>query len=172
MLQVLRDRQSLYRNKSLLVETFVEQGCFTGCSYRATNWIHAGMTAGRDRQDTRHQAALSPKEIYVYPLHRMWQEFLGGSLKEETFHQGNLLKRNGAMPLWEIPVLFSVLLRWVAIGMLIPGLISQKPAAVGPRSRPLIVFSIRKGLPYRNLWHPILRPRPNVLANEKLREPF
>jgi hypothetical protein len=79
-----RDWQSRYGKEPLLVETFVEQRRFTGTSYRATNWIHVGTTAGRGRQDSQHQAALPPKEMYVYPLHRRWRELLGGSIKEET----------------------------------------------------------------------------------------
>jgi len=79
-----RDWRGRYGKEPLLVETFVEQGRFTGTSYRAANWIHVGTTAGRGRQDSQHQAALPPKEMYVYPLHRRWRKLLGGSTKEET----------------------------------------------------------------------------------------
>lgn len=54
------DWQSRYGKKPLLVETFIEQRRFNGTSYRAANWIHVGTTAGRGRQDGRHQAALPP----------------------------------------------------------------------------------------------------------------
>jgi hypothetical protein len=84
-----RDWQSRYGKEPLLVETFVDQNRFTGTSYRAANWIHVGTTAGRGRQDSQHQAALPPKEMYVYPLHRRWRELLGGSIKEETPHSGD-----------------------------------------------------------------------------------
>jgi Druantia protein DruA/Transposase Tn5 dimerisation domain/Transposase DNA-binding len=84
-----RDWQSRYGKEPLLVETFVEQSRFTGTSYRAANWIDVGTTAGRGRQDSQHQAALPPKEMYVYPLHRRWRELLGGSIKEETPHSGD-----------------------------------------------------------------------------------
>ena len=84
-----RDWQSRYGREPLLVETFVEQSRFTGTSYRAANWIHVGTTAGRGRQDSQHRAALTPKEMYVYPLHRRWRELLGGSIKEETPHSGD-----------------------------------------------------------------------------------
>jgi hypothetical protein len=87
--RVQRDWQSRYGKEPLLVETFVEQSRFTGISYRAANWIHVGTTAGRGRQDSRHQAALPPKEMYVYPLHRRWRELLGGSIKEKPPHFGD-----------------------------------------------------------------------------------
>ncbi len=80
------DWQSRYGIKPLLVETFIEQRRFNGTSYRAANWIHVGTTAGRGRQDGRHQAALPPKEMYIYPLHRRWRELLGGAIKEATTH--------------------------------------------------------------------------------------
>jgi hypothetical protein len=83
------DWQSRYGKEPLLVETFVEQARFTGASYRAANWIHVGTTAGRGRQDSRHHVALTPKEMYVYPLHRRWQELLGGSVRESAPHDGD-----------------------------------------------------------------------------------
>ena len=84
-----RDWQSRYGKGPLLVETFVDQQRFTGTSYRAANWIHIGTTSGRGRQDSRHQVALLPKEMYVYPLHRRWRELLGGSFKEAPPHLGD-----------------------------------------------------------------------------------
>lgn len=81
--RVKRDWRSRYGKEPLLVETFVEQSRFTGTCYRAANWTHVGTTAGRGRQDSRHQAALPPKDMYVYPLHRKWRQLLGGSIKEQ-----------------------------------------------------------------------------------------
>lgn len=81
--RVQGDWQSRYGRTPLLVETFVEQGRFQGTSYRASNWLHVGTTAGRGRQDAAHAATLPPKEMYVYPLHRRWRELLGGSLRQE-----------------------------------------------------------------------------------------
>ena len=78
------DWNARYGKEPLLVETFVEQGRFTGTSYRASNWVHIGTTAGRGRQDAHHEAALTPKDMYVYPLHRRWREMLGGSVIEDT----------------------------------------------------------------------------------------
>lgn len=77
--RVCKDWHQRYGVTPLLVETFVEQGRFSGTSYRAANWLHVGTTAGRGRQDNRHRAALTPKEVYIYPLHKRWREQLGGS---------------------------------------------------------------------------------------------
>ena len=82
--RVKHDWLSRYGKEPLLVETFVEQSRFTGTCYRAANWTHVGTTAGRGRQDNRHQAALPPKVMYVYPLNRKWRQLLGGSTKEQT----------------------------------------------------------------------------------------
>lgn len=82
--RVRDDWQTRYGIAPLLVETFVEQGRFHGTSYRASNWRHVGTTAGRGRQDAGHAAALTPKEMYVYPLHRRWRELLGGCRHNES----------------------------------------------------------------------------------------
>ena len=87
--RVSRDWQNRYGKEPLLVETFVEQNRFTGTSYRAANWIHVGVTAGRGRQDRQHQGALPPKDMYVYPLHRRWRVLLGGSRQEEMPSSGD-----------------------------------------------------------------------------------
>jgi hypothetical protein len=81
--RVKHDWSGRFGKEPLLVETFVEQSRFTGTCYRASNWIHIGTTAGRGRQDAHHKAELTPKEMYVYPLHRRWREMLGGSRANE-----------------------------------------------------------------------------------------
>ena len=78
------DWKNRYGNEPLLVETFVDTGRFRGTSYRATNWIRAGSTTGRGRQDRNRDKVLTPRDIYLYPLHRNWRELLGGSIKTEV----------------------------------------------------------------------------------------
>lgn len=87
--RVAVDWRCRYGITPLLVETFVEQGRFSGTSYRASNWVHVGVTAGRGRQDAQHTAALTPKEMYVYPLHKRWRELLGGSLIAKSAPSGD-----------------------------------------------------------------------------------
>jgi hypothetical protein len=58
------------------VETFVERERFAGTAYRAANWLAAGATTGRTRQD-RHTCIQAPvKDIYLYPLRRSFREAL------------------------------------------------------------------------------------------------
>ena len=79
--RVKGDWHNKYGIIPLLVETFVDTSRFSGTSYRAANWIHVGSTSGRGRQDKNRDAALTPRDIYLYPLHRNWRELLGGSSK-------------------------------------------------------------------------------------------
>ena len=75
--QVAVDFPAQYGYTPLLLETFVEQDRFTGGCYRAANWIHVGLTAGRGRNDRtthrariRHGAPLPIKQVWLYPLRR------------------------------------------------------------------------------------------------------
>jgi hypothetical protein len=75
-----RDWQSKYGHPIYLLETFVEHGRFTGAAYQAANWVCVGQTKGRTRQDrpdgTWHQTAI--KDVYLYPLHRRFRQYLQG----------------------------------------------------------------------------------------------
>jgi len=64
-----RDWQAKYGHDIDLLETFVEQGRFQGTAYRAANWIKAGQTTGRTRQDQHRQIQVPRKDVYLYPLH-------------------------------------------------------------------------------------------------------
>ena len=57
-----------YGYRPVLMETFVERRRFSGTCYRAANWTHVGQTRGRGKLDTRHQAPLPIKDIWLYPL--------------------------------------------------------------------------------------------------------
>ena len=70
------DWQAKYGHPVVLLETFVERERFAGTAYRAANWLAAGATAGRTRQD-RHTCIQAPvKDIYLYPLGRNFRERL------------------------------------------------------------------------------------------------
>jgi len=75
--RVGRDWQQRYGYQPYLVETFVEAGQ-AGTCYHAANWMEVGKTAGRGRQDRRHQCRQSVKQVWVYALHRQARERLGG----------------------------------------------------------------------------------------------
>jgi Domain of unknown function (DUF4338) len=74
------DWQGKYGHRVYLLETFVQCDRFRGTAYRAANWVHVGQTKGRTRQDrpdgTWHQAAI--KDVYLYPLHRRFRQYLQG----------------------------------------------------------------------------------------------
>jgi hypothetical protein len=54
----------------------VERGRFRGSCYRAANWICAGETRGRTRQDRRHVLQAPVKDVWVYPLRADFRKVL------------------------------------------------------------------------------------------------
>ena len=71
-----KDWQLRYGHPIHLVETFVDRSRFAGTCYRAANWMHAGQTQGRTRQDRHHQILAPIKDIYLYGLSHTWQKRL------------------------------------------------------------------------------------------------
>jgi hypothetical protein len=51
-----------------LLETFVERERFAGTCYRAANWIKAGQTRGRTRNDRDHRIQSPVKDVYLLAL--------------------------------------------------------------------------------------------------------
>jgi hypothetical protein len=70
------DWQNKYGHPVVLVETFVERDRFQGTAYRAANWVRAGATTGRTRQDRHGRIQAPVKDIYLYPLRRSFREEL------------------------------------------------------------------------------------------------
>ena len=65
------DWAAQYGVTPLLVETLVDPARYRGDCYRAANWIDVGETAGRGRDDRRHQRhGAHPKRVFLYPLTR------------------------------------------------------------------------------------------------------
>lgn len=63
------DWQARYGLRPWLAEILVDPARFAGTCHRAANWIDAGLTTGRGRQDRDHRRHdLAPKRIFVYPL--------------------------------------------------------------------------------------------------------
>ena len=73
--RISADWERKYGHPVLLLETFVD-GRFRGTCYKAANWVRVGRTAGRGRDDRRHERALPEKEIYLYPLAADFRESL------------------------------------------------------------------------------------------------
>lgn len=76
------DWQKKYGHEVVLLETFVEKSRFRGTCYKAANWIHVGETAGRTRNDARHDISAQVKAVYVYPLRRDFRRVLTQTDKE------------------------------------------------------------------------------------------
>ena len=74
--RVAEDWQERYGYRPVLMETFVETQRFAGTCYRAANWTHIGQTQGRGKLDTRHQAPLPIKDIWLYPLEKKCRRIL------------------------------------------------------------------------------------------------
>ena len=78
--QLPDDFEKRYGYRPLLLESFVEEGRYTGTCYRAANWVEAGRTRGIGRADlwrerspstTQQSNATTPvpiKTIWLYPL--------------------------------------------------------------------------------------------------------
>jgi len=71
------DFETVYQYRPWLVETFVDPEAHDGACFRAANWIRVGQTQGRGRQDRHKEAALSRKDIYVWPLEPDFRAPLG-----------------------------------------------------------------------------------------------
>lgn len=77
MHRIAGDFERRYGLRPWLVESFVDTSCFSGTCYRAANWIRAGRTQGRGRQDRYKKMAETVKDIYVYPLENDFRTKLG-----------------------------------------------------------------------------------------------
>ena len=74
--RLAEDWANRYDYRPVLLETFVEAGRFEGTCYRAANWICVGQTQGRGKLDSKHQAQLPIKDIWLYPLTRDYRKHL------------------------------------------------------------------------------------------------
>lgn len=71
-----RDFLKSYGYTPALLETFVEQGRFSGTCYRAANWICVGQTKGRGKKHVYKTPGVSIKNVWVYPLRRDFRSVL------------------------------------------------------------------------------------------------
>jgi len=65
-----------YGYSPVLLETFVDSEKHKGTIYKAANWIYAGKTAGRGRDEKKNLALKTPKILYLYPLCKDWRSVL------------------------------------------------------------------------------------------------
>jgi hypothetical protein len=77
--RIAEDWTRTYAITPWLLETLVDPQRYRGTSYRAANWIEAGHTSGRGRDDRAHQRhGAAPKQVWLYPLRRDARERLLG----------------------------------------------------------------------------------------------
>ena len=62
------DWQARWGHPVYLAETFVDTTRFRATCYRASNWVHLGESAGRQRRGNRYLYGATPKALYVYEL--------------------------------------------------------------------------------------------------------
>jgi hypothetical protein len=70
------DWQAKYGHPVHALETFVDCSRFKGTCYRAANWLRAGATQGRTRNDREHCIRAEVKDVYLYPLIKNFRESL------------------------------------------------------------------------------------------------
>jgi hypothetical protein len=76
--RIRADWRAYYNRDIVLLETFVEQGCFKGTCYKAGNWRYIGQTTGRGRNDRYSKSRVPIKDIYIYPVDRRYKQILRG----------------------------------------------------------------------------------------------
>ena len=74
--QIADDWQNRYSYRPVLIETFVEALRFNGTAYKAANWTHVGQTQGRGKLGQAWENNLPIKDIWLYPLHKRFRQFL------------------------------------------------------------------------------------------------
>jgi len=67
---------SKYHHPVYLLETFVDRSRYRGTCYKAANWILAGRTKGRTRNDRYKTIHAPQKDIYLYPLTKTFRREL------------------------------------------------------------------------------------------------
>jgi hypothetical protein len=78
--RVCGDWLEKYAHRIHLLETFVDRDRFEGTCYKAANWILAGQTTGRSRNDRSHRLRVPIKDTYIFPLSRNFRrELIHGS---------------------------------------------------------------------------------------------
>lgn len=74
--QIADDWQNRYSYRPVMLETFVEIPRFKETAYKAANWIHVGQTQGRGKLGQPWENNLPIKDIWLYPLHKRFRQFL------------------------------------------------------------------------------------------------
>ena len=74
--RVRADWMAKYGHPIHLLETFVDRSRFRGTCYRSANWILAGQTKGRSRNDRNFTIRVPIKDVFLYPLIKNFRQEL------------------------------------------------------------------------------------------------
>jgi hypothetical protein len=74
--RLANDWLKAYGHRVWLLESFVEEGRFTGRAYQAAGWLRLGQTTGRTRQDHQRTLQAPIKSVWVRPLHPQFRKLL------------------------------------------------------------------------------------------------
>lgn len=74
--RIREDWRNTYGHEVVLLESFVDVSRFRGICYRAANWVYAGRTKGRTRNDRYNCIRVPAKDVYLYPLMSRFRETL------------------------------------------------------------------------------------------------
>lgn len=96
--RIADDWVQVYGYRPVLIETFVDPTHFAGSCYRAANWQGVGQTQGRGRLAADHEARLSKKDIFVYPLQADWQRCLTTGAAAVAVHARARPERRASHP--------------------------------------------------------------------------
>lgn len=68
--------EQVYGHPVYFAETFVDPTRWRGTCYRAANWVFAGQTQGRGKDDQTHRPNRSLKDVLVYPMTKRFRTVL------------------------------------------------------------------------------------------------
>jgi len=74
--RVSRDWMDKYAHPVYLLESFVDRSRYRGTCYRAANWLCAGQTTGRTRNDRNRTIRRPRKDVYLLALERHYRDRL------------------------------------------------------------------------------------------------
>lgn len=101
------DWQEHFGHRLVLLETFVDPQRFVGTVYQAANWSYLGLTRGyrRTRQGYTN-TALSPKKVFVHPLHQQARQLLSAPVLPVPYRQGVVKMKLTAQQMLCLPDFF------------------------------------------------------------------
>ena len=81
--QMVKDYQQEYGIEPWALESFVDEEKYDGATFRSANWVKVGSSAGRGRNDRKHEKNRSVKHIYLYVLRKDFREAMGVALPDK-----------------------------------------------------------------------------------------